>query len=127
MLWFDRVRHPNVLFMESFFEDDDFYYIVLEICPYESLLELLTARRVLTEYAQRSVLLTHSATPACVLELRLCSNEVVVWYCGEQIRGSLHYEADSVGNDLLSQPWCAAPRSEACEHLAWGRHDREGC
>ena len=52
---FDRVRHPNVLFMESFFEDDDFCYIVLEICPHESLLELLTARKTLTEYEQSEV------------------------------------------------------------------------
>eukprot|EP01043_Picozoa_sp_COSAG02_P091537 COSAG02_NODE_28249_length_593_cov_0.809717_2_plen_53_part_01 len=25
----DRVRHPNVLFMESYFEDEAFFYIVL--------------------------------------------------------------------------------------------------
>jgi cell cycle serine/threonine-protein kinase CDC5/MSD2 len=48
----NRVRHPNVLFMESFFEDDEFFYIVLEICPHESLLELLAARKTLTEYEQ---------------------------------------------------------------------------
>ena len=133
MLWFDRVRHPNVLFMESFFEDDDFYYIVLEICPYESLLELLAARRTLTEYAQRSVLLTAIIGLAPLHPTRVCARAETSsylhcgWHCGVQIRGSLHYEADSVGNDLLSQPWRAAPRSEAREHLAWGGHDREGC
>lgn len=47
------VRHPNVLYMDSWFEDDDYVYIVLEICPHESLLELMTARKTLTEYETR--------------------------------------------------------------------------
>jgi hypothetical protein len=62
-----------VLFMESFFEDDDFYYIVLEICPYESLFELLAARRTLTEYAQRSVLLTAIIGLAPLHPTRVCA------------------------------------------------------
>eukprot|EP01043_Picozoa_sp_COSAG02_P118028 COSAG02_NODE_54601_length_295_cov_0.780612_1_plen_46_part_01 len=44
----NRMRHPNVLFMDSFFEDNEFFYIVLEMCPHETLLELLTARKTLT-------------------------------------------------------------------------------
>lgn len=43
-----------MLFMESYFEDEEFYYIVLEICPHESLLELLAARKTVTEYEPRN-------------------------------------------------------------------------
>jgi hypothetical protein len=41
-----------VLYMESWFEDEDYYYIVLEICPHESLMELMAARQILTECVQ---------------------------------------------------------------------------
>ena len=31
----DGEGHPNVLYMDSYFQDDNYYYLILEICPHE--------------------------------------------------------------------------------------------
>ena len=31
----DGTRHPNVLYMDSWFQDESYYYLILEICPHQ--------------------------------------------------------------------------------------------
>lgn len=31
----DATRHPNILYMDSWFEDENYYYLILELCPHE--------------------------------------------------------------------------------------------
>ena len=28
-------HHPNVLYMDSWFQDESYYYLILEICPHQ--------------------------------------------------------------------------------------------
>ncbi|ODQ82247.1 hypothetical protein BABINDRAFT_158882 [Babjeviella inositovora NRRL Y-12698] len=43
------LKHPNIVNFIDCFEDDVNVYILLEICPHQSLMELLKTRKVLTE------------------------------------------------------------------------------
>uniref|UniRef100_A0A3P8ULK4 Serine/threonine-protein kinase PLK n=1 Tax=Cynoglossus semilaevis TaxID=244447 RepID=A0A3P8ULK4_CYNSE len=43
------LNHPNVVGFHGFFEDDDFVFVVLEICRRRSLLELHKRRKAVTE------------------------------------------------------------------------------
>ncbi|XP_024859111.1 serine/threonine-protein kinase PLK1 isoform X2 [Kryptolebias marmoratus] len=43
------LNHPNVVGFNGFFEDDDFVFVVLEICRRRSLLELHKRRKAVTE------------------------------------------------------------------------------
>ncbi len=31
----DGTRHPNVLYMDSWFQDESYYYLILEMCPHQ--------------------------------------------------------------------------------------------
>lgn len=39
-----QLKHPSICHFQHFFEDKDNIYMLLELCPYESLLELLKRR-----------------------------------------------------------------------------------
>ncbi|XP_061576023.1 serine/threonine-protein kinase PLK1 [Cololabis saira] len=43
------IHHPNIVGFHGFFEDDDFVFVVLEICRRRSLLELHKRRKAVTE------------------------------------------------------------------------------
>lgn len=43
------LKHPNIVKFEHFFEDADNVYILLELCPNQSLNELVRRRKRLTE------------------------------------------------------------------------------
>ncbi|XP_061685671.1 serine/threonine-protein kinase PLK1-like [Syngnathoides biaculeatus] len=43
------LEHPNIVGFRGFFEDDDFVFVVLEICKRRSLLELHKRRKAVTE------------------------------------------------------------------------------
>ncbi|KAM9856497.1 serine/threonine-protein kinase PLK1 [Aulostomus maculatus] len=43
------INHPNIVGFHGFFEDDDFVFVVLEICRRRSLLELHKRRKAVTE------------------------------------------------------------------------------
>ncbi|XP_038141257.1 serine/threonine-protein kinase PLK1 [Cyprinodon tularosa] len=43
------LNHPNIVGFQGFFEDDDFVFVVLEICRRRSLLELHKRRKAVTE------------------------------------------------------------------------------
>ena len=38
-------RHPNILYMDSWFQDDEYYYLILEICPHQVRCVACMARR----------------------------------------------------------------------------------
>ena len=44
------LSHPNIVRQESFFEDDEHVYILMELCPYLTLYELLKRRKSLSEF-----------------------------------------------------------------------------
>ena len=52
-----QLNHPNIVKFDSNFEDDNNLYIILELCPNNTLLELVQKRKVLSEkHAKRFVL-----------------------------------------------------------------------
>jgi polo-like kinase 1 len=57
------LSHPHVVKLEGFFEDDDNVYILLELCPRRSLMELHKRRRHVTEPEARYF--THQIVTAC--------------------------------------------------------------
>lgn len=44
-----ELKHPNVVRLEGHFEDPDNVYVLLELCPKRSLMELHKRRRTVTE------------------------------------------------------------------------------
>ena len=44
-----QLKHPNVCMISNFFDDDNCIYIMLELCPNETLLEVLQRRKRLHE------------------------------------------------------------------------------
>lgn len=52
-----ELSHKNIVKLESFFEDSENVYILLEFCPYQSLHELVKRREVLSEMEARYFLL----------------------------------------------------------------------
>lgn len=44
-----KLSHPHIVRMEDYFEDNDNVYILLELCPRRSLMELHKRRRQVTE------------------------------------------------------------------------------
>lgn len=44
-----ELKHPNIVRLEGHFEDIDNVYVLLELCPKRSLMELHKRRRTVTE------------------------------------------------------------------------------
>lgn len=44
-----ELKHPNIVRLEGHFEDFDNVYVLLELCPNRSLMELHKRRRTITE------------------------------------------------------------------------------
>ena len=44
-----RIKHPHICGFESMFDDANYFYIILELCPHKTLEEMVSARGRLTE------------------------------------------------------------------------------
>jgi hypothetical protein len=61
----DGTRHPNVLYMDSWFQDESYYYLILEICPHQVRCTNPTARGTFWSGESWNADATRSAEPTC--------------------------------------------------------------
>lgn len=64
----DGARHPNVLYMDSWFQDESYYYLILEICPHQ----------VRQSYSKACLEGRHRVAHATGLDMRTCR---LCWSC----------------------------------------------